>query len=318
MYCSTCGAPADPQARHCTRCGADLGRAGAIRLTRPSEGSGHPDAGAQPQGTTEPLDATQRFPGPGASAPHAATQGRAPDVQPHAGQDQDAALPIDPSIFADAPRPDAPTRTGTTGSFTSTGMAEPGPTTDLLGPEQGLQPRTRRRGVSRTTRVVAVVVLLVAVTALVALTIFFLNLGRSQQPTDQGTQIIGSSTSAPGSSEPSASGQPSSSGTDASSQPASSAATSSAATSSTSASSAAASASWPANAKQCSGSVAVNPSTSCEFAAAVAKAAANGTDAFSVEATSPVTHKKYMMQCTTQNKLVTCTGGDNAVVYLAR
>ncbi|MGW5314970.1 protein kinase domain-containing protein [Nocardia thailandica] len=62
--------------------------------------------------------------------------------------------------------------------------------------------------------------------------------------------------------------------------------------------------------------------TSCGFAEAVRSAyAAGGTDQSrggprSVVATSPVTGRTYTMTCTPDGKVVTCTGGDNAVVYV--
>ncbi|MQY23297.1 serine/threonine-protein kinase [Nocardia macrotermitis] len=65
-----------------------------------------------------------------------------------------------------------------------------------------------------------------------------------------------------------------------------------------------------------------NSQTSCGFAEAVrkayAKAAANsGTDsATSIVAVSPTTGRSYSMTCEATGRLVTCTGGDNAIVYV--
>ncbi|MFF1389262.1 hypothetical protein [Rhodococcus erythropolis] len=59
--------------------------------------------------------------------------------------------------------------------------------------------------------------------------------------------------------------------------------------------------------------------TSCEFAEAVRIAYGNSgaTGASStVSARSPVTGKEYTMACKVTSGIVTCTGGDNAVVYL--
>ncbi|WP_432420331.1 protein kinase domain-containing protein [Nocardia neocaledoniensis] len=59
--------------------------------------------------------------------------------------------------------------------------------------------------------------------------------------------------------------------------------------------------------------------TSCGFAEAVRAAYASGGTAAgprSVVATSPVTGRTYTMNCTPEGKLVTCTGGENAVVYV--
>lgn len=59
--------------------------------------------------------------------------------------------------------------------------------------------------------------------------------------------------------------------------------------------------------------------TSCGFAEAVRAAYASGGSAAgprSVVATSPVTGRTYTMDCTPAGKLVTCTGGENAVVYV--
>ncbi|MFB7875518.1 protein kinase [Nocardia sp. NPDC056064] len=60
-----------------------------------------------------------------------------------------------------------------------------------------------------------------------------------------------------------------------------------------------------------------NSVTSCPFAEAVRQAyAAGGTGARSVVAASPVTGRTYTMTCAPEGKLVTCTGGENAVVYV--
>ncbi|MFF2086174.1 protein kinase [Nocardia sp. NPDC058176] len=70
------------------------------------------------------------------------------------------------------------------------------------------------------------------------------------------------------------------------------------------------------------GSAAVGTTvTSCGFAEAVREAYVAGgtsgrTGPQSVVATSPVTGRAYTMTCTPDGKLVTCTGGDNAVVYV--
>ncbi|WP_425302318.1 protein kinase domain-containing protein [Nocardia neocaledoniensis] len=59
--------------------------------------------------------------------------------------------------------------------------------------------------------------------------------------------------------------------------------------------------------------------TSCGFAEAVRAAYASGggeAGPRSVVATSPVTGRTYTMDCTPAGKLVTCTGGENAVVYV--
>ncbi|MGI5217094.1 protein kinase domain-containing protein [Nocardia sp. CA-290969] len=62
--------------------------------------------------------------------------------------------------------------------------------------------------------------------------------------------------------------------------------------------------------------------TSCEFAEAVRQAyldpgvvSAEG-EPVSIEATSPVTGQAYTLECVAQDGLVTCRGGNNAVVYL--
>ncbi|WP_375540207.1 protein kinase [Nocardia sp. XZ_19_385] len=60
--------------------------------------------------------------------------------------------------------------------------------------------------------------------------------------------------------------------------------------------------------------------TSCQFAEAVRKAYAESAAATrapsSVVATSPVTGRTYTMNCAVQGQLVTCSGGENAVVYV--
>ncbi len=62
--------------------------------------------------------------------------------------------------------------------------------------------------------------------------------------------------------------------------------------------------------------------TSCGFAEAVRKAYAESAatnvsrSSRSVLATSPVTGRTYTMNCVPDGQLVTCTGGENAVVYV--
>ncbi len=62
--------------------------------------------------------------------------------------------------------------------------------------------------------------------------------------------------------------------------------------------------------------------TSCPFAEAVREAYgwaagdAQAGDEHSVTATSPVSQREYTMDCTAGIDFVTCTGGDNAIVYL--
>ncbi|WP_431940451.1 protein kinase domain-containing protein [Nocardia grenadensis] len=88
----------------------------------------------------------------------------------------------------------------------------------------------------------------------------------------------------------------------------------------------------PAGAQPCSGSASGSSEygsaatgtavTSCEFAEAVRQAyldpavvSADG-DPVSVEATSPVTGQAYTLECVAAGGVVTCRGGNNAVVYL--
>lgn len=62
--------------------------------------------------------------------------------------------------------------------------------------------------------------------------------------------------------------------------------------------------------------------TTCAFAEAVRKAysaaitESGSATPSSVEATSPVTGRSYTMSCTAAGRLITCTGGDGAMVYL--
>ncbi|WP_459547362.1 serine/threonine-protein kinase [Nocardia sp. X0981] len=62
--------------------------------------------------------------------------------------------------------------------------------------------------------------------------------------------------------------------------------------------------------------------TSCEFAEAVRQAYLDLTvvsaegDPVSIEATSPVTGRSYTLECVAEAGLVTCRGGNNAVVYI--
>lgn len=74
----------------------------------------------------------------------------------------------------------------------------------------------------------------------------------------------------------------------------------------------------PAGSALCQGSttVAVNSTTSCEFANNVAKAIpAGASGTFVVTATSPVTQKDYEMICV-KGTYTVCTGGNNAMVFV--
>ncbi|MFB9784360.1 hypothetical protein [Rhodococcus baikonurensis] len=87
-------------------------------------------------------------------------------------------------------------------------------------------------------------------------------------------------------------------------------------------------ANFPAGAAACPGGQAAGSykesatsggKTSCEFAEAVLIAYGNSGAAGTsrtVSARSPVTGKEYTMACKAASGIVTCTGGDNAVVYL--
>ncbi|WP_405166081.1 protein kinase domain-containing protein [Nocardia sp. NBC_01499] len=62
-----------------------------------------------------------------------------------------------------------------------------------------------------------------------------------------------------------------------------------------------------------------NGVTSCDFAEELRKAYGTGSDADgtrTVTAFSPATQQNYTMQCVTRDGLVTCTGGENAFVYI--
>lgn len=86
----------------------------------------------------------------------------------------------------------------------------------------------------------------------------------------------------------------------------------------TQASSPAQSASFPAGATSCGTNTAVNARTSCQFAAKVSDAyrTAGSPASVNLEVTSPVTGQSYAMACTSSAGLVTCAGGNDAVVYL--
>ncbi|MGV8849491.1 MAG: hypothetical protein ACOH16_08095 [Propionibacteriaceae bacterium] len=67
---------------------------------------------------------------------------------------------------------------------------------------------------------------------------------------------------------------------------------------------------------QASTTVAVNSTTSCEFATIVAAAIPSGASGtFVVTATSPVTQKEYEMTCV-KGTYTVCTGGNNAMVFV--
>jgi hypothetical protein len=72
--------------------------------------------------------------------------------------------------------------------------------------------------------------------------------------------------------------------------------------------------------RRCDPNISANTNTSCPFAENVFKAyaesyqAAGGTQPSSVGASSPVTGRTYSMFCATSNSVVTCTGGQNALV----
>ncbi|WP_378732771.1 protein kinase [Nocardia brasiliensis] len=62
-----------------------------------------------------------------------------------------------------------------------------------------------------------------------------------------------------------------------------------------------------------------NGVTSCEFAEELRKAYSAGPDTDGTRrltAFSPTTQREYTMDCTTRDGLVTCTGGENAIVYI--
>ncbi|EUA91519.1 hypothetical protein I551_2045 [Mycobacterium ulcerans str. Harvey] len=67
-------------------------------------------------------------------------------------------------------------------------------------------------------------------------------------------------------------------------------------------------------------SAAGTPATSCPFAEQVRLAYGAGAPAGAaprqVEVVSPVTGQSYSMTCTANGPLVTCSGGDGAIVYL--
>ncbi|OZC86060.1 hypothetical protein CH254_18930 [Rhodococcus sp. 06-412-2C] len=67
------------------------------------------------------------------------------------------------------------------------------------------------------------------------------------------------------------------------------------------------------------GSAVGSTATSCPFAEEVRLAYTRGgsdRNSRTVVASSPVTGKRYEMNCVSSAQLVTCTGGENAVVYL--
>lgn len=78
-------------------------------------------------------------------------------------------------------------------------------------------------------------------------------------------------------------------------------------------------ASFPSSATTCSQNLAVNSVTSCQFATRTSDAyrAAGSPASTSLVVTSPVTNRSYTMACSAASTgLVTCSGGNNAVVYL--
>lgn len=68
-----------------------------------------------------------------------------------------------------------------------------------------------------------------------------------------------------------------------------------------------------------SGSASGSEATSCEFAEATRLALAGESDPFAVaeiEARSPVTEQTYTLACSSEDRLITCTGGTGAVVLV--
>lgn len=78
------------------------------------------------------------------------------------------------------------------------------------------------------------------------------------------------------------------------------------------------SATLPGSTKHCSAKVAVKGGTSCGFGLNVAKALPAklpSARAFTVKASSPVTHKTYVLACT-NGPVVKCVGGRSAEIYI--
>lgn len=68
--------------------------------------------------------------------------------------------------------------------------------------------------------------------------------------------------------------------------------------------------------RNCGGGVAAGPNTSCAFALNTAKEWVDTNGGRTLQVYSPATGKTYTMRCTTNSMGTTCTGGNDAVVYI--
>ncbi|WP_405177539.1 protein kinase domain-containing protein [Nocardia sp. NBC_01377] len=186
------------------------------------------------------------------------------------------------------------------------GYGAPGEYDDYYG--NGYHEPERRRSIVLPMLVAGVVIVVLAVGGVIGWTMFA-SKDKSADIVDQAGSITTSAVSR--GTTPGAAAAPSASST-----------TSAAATSTA----------LPAGAKSCSAGRAVPGSfaqtatgsevTSCPFAEAVRQAYAESAAATSsraprsIVAVSPVTGRSYTMNCVASGQLVTCTGGENAVVYI--
>ncbi|WP_435795275.1 protein kinase domain-containing protein [Nocardia aurea] len=186
------------------------------------------------------------------------------------------------------------------------GYGAPGEYDDYYG--NGYHEPERRRSIVLPMLVAGVVIVVLAVGGVIGWTMFA-SKDKSADIVDQAGSITTSAVSR--GTTPGAAAAPSASST-----------TSAAATSTA----------LPAGAKSCSTGRAVPGSfaqtatgsevTSCPFAEAVRQAYAESAAATSsraprsIVAVSPVTGRSYTMNCVASGQLVTCTGGENAVVYI--
>ncbi len=334
MFCARCGSPVGPQDSVCPQCSLDLRLSGSVRMTDPAleETLHHP---------LDPIgDATVVLPGADTRSAGDVRADETP-TRPFDGVPADAS---DGEPVTNGTRTEPPSVTGAPEmpadwfrdpEAERTAVMRPvapapavfSPPAPPTGPDEPEERPRQRRGASGLA--VLAVVLLVALVLLVLVVWWLIGRGSGSaipavpRVTPSASVAASSSRPAPSAAESSAEVAPSTSvsatsetSTGVPSRSAGEEQSTPAVSPSSVASSAAAS--LPAGAKQCADGVGAAGSASCPFAIAVADAVPqNSSGTFHVVAHSPVTGKDYDMTCVAAT-LTTCTGGNDAVVYIAR